>query len=174
MAQNFHQRCAQASKTTSSGFLLALYNKDKTPELLQLILANPACPVALLEKYYRHSKAGYRAAVAKNPNSPDYILEILSKDIAYGVRKSVAINVGTPEEVLEALVVDKDDRVQNNLVQNPNAPYEVVKDANLLDYDFVDYSRFFKNDEKRVYQDLRKNFDGSLAELMLVIKTLIK
>jgi len=73
------------SRKTSINRLIEL-SEINDPYILSSVVANPNCPVDLLEKFYDHKDSDVRCAVAWNPNCSIVILEELAKDVSKDVK----------------------------------------------------------------------------------------
>jgi hypothetical protein len=154
---------AVLAQRTDQPELLTLLSRDKRDEVVWRVAANPATPVAVLERLARHRKL--RPLLAMNPALPAELLEKythssdisvlwravrnpaveperlvqLSTDKSFGVRWGVAANVSTPATTLSTLAADDDDGVRLALALNPSTP--AVALAVLINTDFGEVRR---------------------------------
>lgn len=104
--------------------LLADFARD--PKLAIGVVEHPRCPVALLEKFSRHSDALLRGYVAKQPATPVPVLEQLATNYESWVRDDVAKNLRTPAAVLMRLARDPEENVRKAVGANPALPAEAL------------------------------------------------
>lgn len=98
-----------AEKTKDSELLREIINsKNSVGSSQYIVLANPACPIDILEEYAKRDNDNYCSSIAMNPNATETALYEISKQYngSKGISGDVALEVIKNPNITDKIILD--------------------------------------------------------------------